>query len=119
VSERLFRDGHAAAAIFEAFKAVNNRVKRLTGLTEDGKALMGRTFDEQLPKLRINAGLNRSDRDEQEGFKLIFMGAMLGIRNPKAHEELAITQEDRALEYLALASLLMRRLDDAEGYHTK
>ena len=118
VSERLFRDGHPGAAIFEAFKAVNNRVKRLSGLKDDGKSLMGKAFDEQRPLLRINAGSNQSDRDEQEGFKFIFMGTMLGIRNPKAHEELVATQEDRALEYLALASLLMRRLDDAEAQIT-
>jgi uncharacterized protein (TIGR02391 family) len=113
VSERLFRDGHTGAAIFEAYKAVNNRVKELTGLDLDGKALMGRAFDEQRPILKLNAGSNRSDRDEQEGFKFVFMGAMSGIRNPKAHEQLLSTDEDRALEYLALASLLMRRLDDA------
>ena len=78
VTERLFRDGHTGAAVFEAFKAVNNRVKRLTGLADDGKSLMGRAFDEQRPLLRINAGGNRVERnDEQEGFKFIFMGAML------------------------------------------
>jgi uncharacterized protein (TIGR02391 family) len=114
VSERLFRDGHPGASIFEAFKAVNNRVKHLTGLTADGKGLMATAFDEQRPLLRINEGRTQSDRDEQEGFKFIYMGAMLGIRNPKAHEELPPTEEERALEYLAVASLLMRRLDDAE-----
>lgn len=39
---------------------------------------------------------------------------MQGIRNPKAHDPFGPLQSDRAFEYLAVASLLMRRLDDAE-----
>ncbi len=49
-----------------------------------------------------------------EGFKLLFMGAMQGVLNPKAHDLFDQLAEDRALDYLAFASLLMRRLDDAE-----
>ena len=41
VSEQLFRDGHRAAAVFEAAKAVHNRVKKMTGLPGDGAGLMG------------------------------------------------------------------------------
>jgi hypothetical protein len=37
-----------------------------------------------------------------------------GIRNPKGHELIGRGDDpQRALEYLALASILMRRLDDA------
>lgn len=117
VSSRLMANGHASSAIFEAFKAVNARVKRVSGLEgEDGKSLMARAFAEDHPVLAINRSRNRSDRDEQEGFKLIFMGVMQGIRNPKAHEVVEEIDPARAREYLALASLLMRRLDDAEGH---
>ena len=63
----------------------------------------------------LNDGLSESDRNEQEGFQLIVMGAMQGIRNPKAHDLNAPLEDDRAFEYLAVASLLMRRLDDAEA----
>lgn len=116
VSSRLMANGHAGPAILEAFKAVNSRVKRMSCLDEDGKSLMARAFAEGRPVIAINGGLNRSDRDEQEGFKLIFMGVMLGIRNPKAHEVVEDIDPDRAVEYLALASLLMRRLDDAQAH---
>ena len=40
--------------------------------------------------------------------------AMVGIRNPKAHELSRGDDPDEALEALALASLLHRRLDIAE-----
>lgn len=56
---------------------------------------------------------DRAGRDEQEGFAALFRGAMLGVRNPKAHERFKATDPQRALEYLGLASLLHRRLDNA------
>jgi hypothetical protein len=43
------------------------------------------------------------------------MGAIQGIRNPKGHAPVKQVDPIRAMEYLALASLLMRRLDDASG----
>jgi hypothetical protein len=42
------------------------------------------------------------------------MGAILGTRNPSAHERFGPLDAQEALEYLGLASLLMRRLDDAD-----
>jgi uncharacterized protein (TIGR02391 family) len=116
-STQLYLDGHPGPAILEAFKAVNNRVKDLAGPAaqgKDGKGLMGYIFNVNAPVLRLNLGSTVSDRDEQEGFGLIFMGAMLGVRNPKAHDLMTPIDPDRAFEYLAFASLLMRRLDDAE-----
>jgi hypothetical protein len=41
------------------------------------------------------------------------MGVTQGIRNPKGHELVAQDDPQRALEYLALVSVLFRRLDDA------
>jgi hypothetical protein len=46
---------------------------------------------------------------------LLFMGAVQAIRNPGAHEQFEEMSDNEALERLALASLLMRRLDDASG----
>ena len=75
---------------------------------------MAKAFNEKNPILKLNGLGTAMERDEQEGFRFIFMGAMQGIRNPKAHDRIVQNDEDRALDYLALASLLMRRLDDAE-----
>lgn len=113
VSGPLFRDEHYSAAIFEACKAVNACVKKKSGLRlADGRDLMVRAFKEDDPIIKLNRGRSQSDRDEREGFKFLFMGAMVGIRNPKAHETFALSDANRALEYLAFASLLMRRVDE-------
>jgi uncharacterized protein (TIGR02391 family) len=57
----------------------------------------------------------RNGQDEREGFKFLFAGAILGLRNPRGHGPQRDDDPEEAMEYLALASLLMRRLDDAEG----
>jgi len=114
VSKSLFETGHYSQAIFEAFKAVNNLVKQKTGLSLDGKDLMAKVFREEDPIIKLNELKTRSEKDEQEGFKFLFMGAMVGIRNPKAHNSVVQTDPYRTLEYLAFASLLMRRVTEGK-----
>jgi uncharacterized protein (TIGR02391 family) len=103
-----------AEAVFEAFKAVEIRVGELIGSEQTGMPLMGDAFGGQDPLLRLNELANRIDWDEQAGYAQIFKGAMQGVRNPKAHGPFEELNERRALDYLGFASLLMRRLDDAE-----
>ncbi|MCJ7790858.1 MAG: TIGR02391 family protein [Dehalococcoidia bacterium] len=114
VSESLFKTGNYAPAIFEAFKAVENLVKEKTALSLNGQALMSKVFDEKAPIIRLNDLLTESDRDEQEGFKFLFKGATIGIRNPKAHDNVVQTDPYRTIEYLGLASLLMKRIQEGK-----
>jgi uncharacterized protein (TIGR02391 family) len=105
--------GSRAAAVFNAFKAIEIRTRELIGGEVSGQRLMSDAFGGEEPQLRLNNGESPADQDEREGFKLIFMGAMTGVRNPKAHALFEELDERRALDYLGFASLLMRRLDDA------
>lgn len=66
------------------------------------------------PSIQINDLQSQSERDEQQGFQFLFMGATLGIRNPKAHDRVAQKDHFRTLEYLAFASLLCKRVDEAK-----
>jgi len=110
-----FSVGRRAEAVFEAFKTIELRVGDLIGSDRTGMSLMGDAFGGDPPRLALNDCATRPDRDEQDGFAFIFKGAMQGVRNPKAHGRFEELEERRALDYLGLASLLMRRLDDAEG----
>jgi uncharacterized protein (TIGR02391 family) len=113
-SAELFRDGHYSQSILEAYKALNNLVKARSGRTDlDGKPLMSTVFSRDKPILALNPLGSTSDKDEQEGFMLLYMGAMVGIRNPKAHEMVQQDDPFKTLEYLALASLLAKRVDEA------
>ena len=113
-SKSLFHSGHHAEAIFAAFKALNNFTKIKAAKSLDGKDLMAQVFNEDNPIIKINKLMTRSERDEQEGFRFLFMGAMVGIRNPKAHDDIRQIDPYKALEYLAFASLLMRRATEGK-----
>jgi len=109
-SKSLFADGYYAQAIFEAFKAVENFVKEKSGSTLYGKQLMATVFNEDKPIIQVpEAG--HFDKDVQEGFKFLFMGGTLGIRNPKAHQEVIQKDPFITLEYLGFASFLIKRID--------
>lgn len=58
---------------------------------------------------------NESGRNVQKGYMEMFAGAMIGIRNPKAHANQTITKED-AIRKLHFASLLMYKIDQAVRY---
>ncbi len=111
MSRKLFEDGHYARAVEEAFKCLNNAVKDKAELPEeDGSSLMRRAFSLDSPILLLNELRTRSDRAEQVGYMDLFAGAITGIRNPRAHEHDLDDHPDVALELLALANHLMRKL---------
>lgn len=110
----LFDDGYGEQSVFEAFKYLEKEVKRVSKLRgKTGYALMMAAFNETDAKIRLNALTTDSEMDEQRGYKSIFAGAAAGIRNPRGHEIDIGDTPDEALDYLALASLLLRRLDAA------
>lgn len=110
---RLFDNGFFAEATFEAFKWVDQEVRRLSGSGKYGQAMMMDVFNEQAPTLALNALVEQSEIDEQLGYKFIFAGSQSAIRNPRGHGADLEDSPDQCLDHLALASLLVRRLDDA------
>ena len=112
-TESLYRQGHYEEAILNAYKSLEVMVRSKSGESGHGQSLMGRVFNENRPILRINNGSMPFDKDEQAGFNLIFMGVMTGIRNPKAHDEIDQKDPSRALEYIVLADLLARRVEES------
>lgn len=113
VAEQLLRDEHRAAAVFEAAKAVNNRVKAMSGLTGDGAGMMGDAFKGKQPALELADLTAQTGKDVQAGYRFLFMGSQQAIRNPAAHEQFREMDDDEAFELLGLASHLMRKLDAA------
>ncbi len=113
VSERLFKDGHYAQAILDAFKEVNVAVQEISKINHlDGKKLMDEAFSLNNPKINLTNLQGQTERDEQLGFMLLFGGASIGIRNPKAHSNIKQDDPYKTLHYLSLASLLLKRLDE-------
>jgi Protein of unknown function (Hypoth_ymh) len=61
---KLYLDGHYAMAVEEAFKCVNNIVKRLSGGSADGAALMRSAFSANEPSLKLNEMSTQSEHDQ-------------------------------------------------------
>jgi uncharacterized protein (TIGR02391 family) len=114
VVRSLFDNGHYAQATLEAFKFLDEEVQRISSSSEYGTGLMMRVFGGNSPTLKLNTGLSMSDQNEQEGYKFLFAGAMQGIRNPRGHRSGIVDDPDICLDHLSLASMLLRRLDEAQ-----
>lgn len=115
-TEKLFRDGHHARAVEEAYKYLDNIVKKAAKPSDKkltGAPLMQKAFSADNPLLKINAGETQSENDEQKGYLQIFAGSMTGIRNPRAHESDWEDNEERAIELLTLANHLVIRVRNA------
>lgn len=110
---RLFKDGHYANAVEDACKVLDGLVKIRSGKHElSGTELMQKVFSPNNPILKFNDLLSETGKSEQQGMMFLYSGAMLALRNPRAHE---IIEDDpeKALEYIAFLSLLAKSLDKA------
>ena len=105
----------SAEATFETFKFVDKVVQKHSKISESGMKLMMQVFDEAKPCLSLTPLTNASEIDEQKGYRFLFSGAVMAIRNPRGHEVNLNDDVDTCLDYLAFASLLLRRLEQA-GY---
>lgn len=110
-----FDDGHYSEATFEAFKYLDKLVQRHSNIDKSGEKLMMEVFSENHPIISLTSLSCQSEIDEQRGFKFLFSGGVIAIRNPRGHEVDQVDDVDTCLDHLAFASLLIRRLEQA-GY---
>jgi uncharacterized protein (TIGR02391 family) len=110
---RLFVDGHYAQAVEESAKAVFQYLREVSGLTLDGAALAQQSFSIKNPILAFSDLSDESKRNEQIGFMEMLAAFAKGVRNPLAHTHGKLEEQQKAFEYLCLASLFCRRIDDA------
>ena len=102
-------------AVLEATKSVADKLRRRTGLTDDGAVLVDRSLGGDPPLLAINSLSIESEKSEQRGFVNLVKGVFGMFRNPTAHAPKitwAVNRED-AEEVLTLLSLIHKRIDGA------
>ncbi len=104
---------NALVEVIDQVKIKAGQPKDNNGRDLDGDNLMNRVFgcDSQRPKIKFNSLKTNLDKAEQRGLMNLFKG-IVGVRDKKAH--LNFIQHDplKTIEYLSLASLLMRLLDE-------
>ncbi len=108
---KLFGDGHYANAVEDACKVLESFVKMRSGKHDlSGTDLMTTVFSPKNPILRFNDLNTDTDRSEQQGMMFLYAGAMLALRNPRAHG-IVEDEPEKALELLSFVSFLMKSLD--------
>lgn len=116
-----FENNDFKGAILNAFIEVVDQVKIKTGHPKDkngkdldGDDLMNKIFGcdgDQIPKIKFNVLADGLDRAEQRGLMYLFKG-VVGVRDRKAHLNFIQNDPLKTIEYLSLASLLLRLLDE-------
>lgn len=115
---KLFVDGHYSQAVEESAKAVFQYLREATGLKLDGSALATQAFSPKNPLLAFSDLADDTKRNEQIGFMEMLSAFAKGVRNPLAHTHGKLEEAQKAFEYLTLASLFCRRIDDASPKNT-
>ena len=101
-------------AVFEASKGLAQRIRDLSGIDGDGASLVDKVFAINQPILAINSLRTETEQSEHKGFANLLKGCFGAVRNPLAHQPKILWDgEDDAADYLALLSLMHRKLDDA------
>src|SRR3989344_1641058 len=120
VAFQQFENNDFKGAIQNALVEVIDQVKIKTGYPKngngrdlDGDDLMNHVFgcDNQRPKIKFNALKTSLDKAEQRGLMNLFKG-IVSVRDRKAHLNFLQRDPLKTIEYLSLASLLMRLLDE-------
>jgi uncharacterized protein (TIGR02391 family) len=110
----LFQNGQYTNAIEDACKVLDGLVKIRSGKHDlSGTKLMQTVFSVNNPILAFNPLRSDTDRDEQQGMMFLYAGAMLALRNPRAHEIIKDDPE-KAIEIIALLSFLVKAPDSAK-----
>lgn len=112
--EKFLYAGELEEAIRVAFVRVNNRVKKMSGISADGASLMRTAFSKNDPKLKVNSLKTQEELDEQEGLMHIFEGSVLAFRNPHSHDDEKKISSQEAQRIISLANYLMLLLDRIE-----
>lgn len=110
-----FENGHLADAVETVFKELNlivkHHYKAKTGIELDGAPLMNHAFSAKNPEFAFDDISTDTGRNIQQGYMQIFAGAMTGIRNPKAHNNMT-PDKNKAMHLLFVASFMALKLED-------
>lgn len=110
-ARRQFLLGEYEQAVFVSMKAIEVRIRGLSGLGDDlvGVDLMNQAFGQNGPLADTSAVSG-----EREGRRALFAGAYAVLRNPAGHRDVDYDDVAEAAEAVTTASLLMRILDSIQ-----
>ena len=102
-------------AVLEAIKGLAQRMRDMTGLTNDGAELVQQALSTKAPLIALNTLSSDTEVSEQRGVMQLCVGLFGAVRNPTAHAPKVVwaMPEQDALDIFGLVSYLHRKLDGA------
>jgi uncharacterized protein (TIGR02391 family) len=111
-----FDNGFYGDAIVSCLREANSiikvHVRAQIGQELDGAALMTRAFSVNNPIISLADLTTETGRNIQQGYMQMFAGQMIGVRNPKSHENMN-PDRVKTIHLLFHASFLFIKLDEA------
>ena len=123
-SKQLYLDGHYTNAAEDAFIELNDRAKSIYARMKPGNPAIPDGVDVMNQLFGVDALIKLADtrtktgKSVQEGFRSLFAGAISALRNEKAHTNTVKISAAESMRRLMFASMLMYKLDEAEGFKT-
>lgn len=116
LARQRFENGLYADAVSACLREVNTIVKdyvrQAINQELDGAPLMTRAFSANHPIIEFADLTTESGRNIQLGYMKIFEGAMIGIRNPKAHANL-YPDMNKSIHLLFISSFMFIKLQES------
>lgn len=115
LAKQRFENGEFSDAVLACLREANHIIKKYTlsktGHELDGAALMTRTFSVNNPVIQFADISTENGRNIQQGYMKIFEGVIIGIRNPKSHENM-YPDKVKTIHFLYQASFIFLKLDE-------
>lgn len=107
----LFLRGDYDTAIFQAFKTIEVRVRKIGGYAKGdyGTDLMRKAFNPQTGKLTNT----HSEQSEKQAMSDLFAGAIGLFKNPTSHRDIDGISPGEAADYIKIANCLLKMVDDS------
>jgi uncharacterized protein (TIGR02391 family) len=102
-------------AVLEAVKGVAERLRYISGLTNDGADLINQALSTKTPIIALNSLKTDTEISEQKGVANLLIGVFGAVRNPTAHAPKIVwaMPEQDAIDVLGILSYVHRKLDNA------
>ncbi|HQZ25875.1 MAG TPA: TIGR02391 family protein [Flavobacterium sp.] len=115
LAKQRFENGEFADAVLACLREANHIIKKYTlsktGNEYDGAVLMTRAFSVNNPVIQFADITTETGRNIQQGYMKMFEGMIIGIRNPKSHENM-YPDKVKTVHFLYQASFIFVKLDE-------
>jgi uncharacterized protein (TIGR02391 family) len=114
-SEARLATGHGDDAVLAACKVITQRLRQMTGLTDDGQRLITGALGGTTPRIYVRRQHwgDEGDSAYQQSFMHLGMALYQAGRNPRAHLPSSPESHAESIHWLWVASLLCGALDEA------